>query len=263
MPCGRKPPATRRDELLANAVQADPEFQSARWHSGQLKAGGEWLSIDQVQQAAAADPRRTDYLRRREANSDSLDGQLALARWCRKNGFGDEAQFHWRTVLSHEPKHEEALRALGVRWYGGRLMAIAEIESAKASLRESRSAAKRFAPQVAQWERLLVVGRTVRSPSATVNLSLGNEKVRTTLGHPFWVVGVGWRMAKELGDGAILHGVHGPVRIYAVEPADVVEAYNLIVADFNTYFVGEAGVLVHDNSPREPTTAIVPGLSAQ
>ena len=34
----------------------------------------------------------------------------------------------------------------------------------------------------------------------------------------------------------------------------------MIVADFNTYFVGDAQVLVHDNNLRQVTTATVPGL---
>jgi hypothetical protein len=106
-----------------------------------------------------------------------------------------------------------------------------------------------------------VVGRTVRPPSPTINLSFGDDTLQTTLGHPFWVSGIGWRMAKELGEGAILHGVDGPVRIDAMEPAEEIEAYNLIVADFNTYFVGKNGVLVHDNTPRDPTSAKVPGLA--
>jgi len=37
-------------------------------------------------------------------------------------------------------------------------------------------------------------------------------------------------------------------------------AYNLIVPDDNSYFVGDRGILVHDNTPRRPTAAIVPGL---
>ncbi len=40
-------------------------------------------------------------------------------------------------------------------------------------------------------------------------------------------------------------------------------AYNLIVADFDSYFVGVAGILVHDNTPRRPTAALVPGLIVQ
>ena len=53
------------------------------------------------------------------------------------------------------------------------------------------------------------------------------------------------------------------MRIDAIAKSDEAEAYNLIVAEFNTYFVGKAGILVHDNTPREPTTATVPGLVAK
>jgi HEAT repeat protein len=577
----------RRRVLLSEAIDAAPDYLPARWHSGQVLADGEWLPVDKAQQAAAADPKRAEYQQLRASGGDTLDGQLALARWCRKHGFNDEARFHWATVLSHEPNNDEALRALGVRWFGGRLMSFAEIEAAKERARESRRAAKDFAPQVARWERLLaagdllsrnkaldeirvlqtveaipalekltldqklrsntqferamqiglalvdalnqlpnqeaaeslirhaldspvatvresavsalrerppndfvpmlldalampiessfrvatdpdgsvhywhslfhegrhasrsvegrqsamqhdlqgptyvtiinggrrartrvaaatnpavtaemaavasvnqqqfgtsaaaakqqiaqinqaitesnarivpllaattgqdlgdnprswwdwwdryneyysdakppvyeeryatqthrynrppreltyditppppprrlscfaagtlvwtktgerpietleigdlvlaqnvdtgerafkpIIGRTVRPPSEIFKLSVDGEELETTLGHPLWVAGVGWRMAKELADGAILHGVNGSVRIDAVAKADEAEAYNLIVADFNTYFVGKSGVLVHDNTPRKPTTAIVPGL---
>ncbi|NUQ66436.1 MAG: hypothetical protein HUU20_28575 [Pirellulales bacterium] len=30
----------------------------------------------------------------------------------------------------------------------------------------------------------------------------------------------------------------------------------------DTYFVGESGLLVHDNTPEQPTDALVPGLMA-
>jgi hypothetical protein len=108
-----------------------------------------------------------------------------------------------------------------------------------------------------------IIGRTVRPPSEILDVKVGDEMVRTTRGHPFWVSGIGWRMAKELGDGAILHGVTGAARVEAVESSGEEEAYNLVVADFNTYFVGESGLLVHDNMPRRPTRASVPGIVAQ
>ena len=38
------------------------------------------------------------------------------------------------------------------------------------------------------------------------------------------------------------------------------EAYNLIVAEFHTYFVGNSRVLVHDNSAPKPLLGPVPGL---
>jgi hypothetical protein len=105
-----------------------------------------------------------------------------------------------------------------------------------------------------------VTRRTVRPPSPLLKLSVGGETLLTTRGHPFWIEGVGWRMAKELDEGAALSSVTGSTRVEAAEPAFEAEAYNLVVADFNTYFVGESGILVHDNTRRRPTTAVVPGV---
>jgi hypothetical protein len=108
-----------------------------------------------------------------------------------------------------------------------------------------------------------VMGTTIRPPSSMITVRIGKEQIFTTLGHPFWVAGTGWQMAKELSAGALLHGVKEPARITAAEPAAAAEAYNLVVADFATYFVGDSGILVHDNTPRRPTQAIVPGLAAK
>ena len=47
------------------------------------------------------------------------------------------------------------------------------------------------------------------------------------------------------------------------DPSNAGLAYNLIVADYNSYFVGDRGILVHDNTPRMPTAAILPGLARQ
>jgi hypothetical protein len=108
-----------------------------------------------------------------------------------------------------------------------------------------------------------VIARTVRPPSEIISLKLRGETIRTTRGHPFWISGSGWRMAKELQDGAVLHGVTGSAQLTGVEVSGQEEAFNLVVADFNTYFVGESGALVHDNTPRTPTRSIVPGIAAR
>jgi hypothetical protein len=110
-----------------------------------------------------------------------------------------------------------------------------------------------------------VLGVTFRPPSRRLVIDLGPEKITTTLGHPFWVTGDGWRMAKELKVGSRLQGLEGPAPIESLEgmeaPLPWYEgAYNLIVADFNTYFVGEHLLLVHDNTPRRPSTVAVPAL---
>jgi len=103
---------------------------------------------------------------------------------------------------------------------------------------------------------------TTRPPTATVRITLGDETLTATLGHRFWVNGQGWRMAKFLEVGDRLHGTDGAVRIEAIEPGDDVEAYNLAVDQFNTYFVGEGRLLVHDNTCPRPTLGQLPGVEA-
>jgi hypothetical protein len=106
-----------------------------------------------------------------------------------------------------------------------------------------------------------VIGRTVRPPSPILKVSLdGGGELMATKGHPFWVAGVGWRMTKELGEDAVICGLKNSSRIRSIAPASEAEAYNLIVAELNTYFVGDRGILVHDNSPRRPTKAVLPGF---
>ena len=45
-----------------------------------------------------------------------------------------------------------------------------------------------------------------------------------------------------------------------LQSAPEAETYNLVVADFNTYFIGSSGILAHDNTPRRPTQAVLPGI---
>jgi hypothetical protein len=105
-----------------------------------------------------------------------------------------------------------------------------------------------------------VIARTLRPAGPIVQVATEDEKFLATRGHPLWVEGTGWRMTKELDDGAVLHSLAGSGRIRSVAPAAEAETYNLVVADFNTYFVGTSGVLAHDNTPRRPTQAKVPGV---
>jgi hypothetical protein len=106
----------------------------------------------------------------------------------------------------------------------------------------------------------LVLRTTIRPPSPMTRIKTAGGDIIATLGHPFWVDGEGWKMAKELTVGDLLHSLSGAVRIGNVETAGDQPAYNLVVDGFNTYFVAEQGLLVHDNEFRKPTHAIVPGL---
>ncbi len=106
-----------------------------------------------------------------------------------------------------------------------------------------------------------VLGTTIRPASRLVRISAGQDAITTSGGHLYWTAGEGWQKARELASGGELHSIRGSVRISHVEKAELAPTYNLIVADFHTYFVGASHVLCHDNTLREPTDALVPGLS--
>ncbi|NLE36724.1 MAG: hypothetical protein GX621_01720, partial [Pirellulaceae bacterium] len=72
----------------------------------------------------------------------------------------------------------------------------------------------------------------------------------------------GWVKARELQGAMRLHTLKGTVDLKSVEPSGQADTYNLIVADFHTYFAGRQRILTHDNTIRKPTNCVVPGLPA-
>lgn len=108
-----------------------------------------------------------------------------------------------------------------------------------------------------------VLRTTVRPEEQMVKFRAGKETIETSGGHPFWISGQGWVKSRNLQPGMVLHTLNGPVHVVEVGDGPVEPTYNLIVADFNTYFVGNQKILSHDNTIRRPTKAIVPGLLAE
>ena len=115
-----------------------------------------------------------------------------------------------------------------------------------------RSGELKFAP---------VLSTSNRPPELLLRLRFGREIIRATGGHPFWVSGKGWVKARSLEPGMALHTAHGIVELDSIdEEKEVAKAYNLIVDECHSYFVGEKLILSHDNSTREPVANPVPGL---
>jgi len=105
-----------------------------------------------------------------------------------------------------------------------------------------------------------VLRTTSRAAEPLLAISAGGETIRASGGHPFWVAGHGWMKARDLEPGQHLHGARGTIEAESVDRAAAEPTYNLIVADHHTYFAGEKLVLSHDNTIREATRAVVPGL---
>ena len=115
-----------------------------------------------------------------------------------------------------------------------------------------RSGELKFAP---------VLSTSTRPPELLLRLRFRREIICATGGHPFWVSGKGWIKARSLEPGMALHTAHGIIELDSVEEEKVAaKAYNLIVDECHSYFVGDKLILSHDNSTREPVANPVPGL---
>ena len=105
-----------------------------------------------------------------------------------------------------------------------------------------------------------VLNTTIGKAVPLIKLEIGNRTITTTPGHPFWISGRGWTQSQNVRKGMSMHDVTGTTAVRPAGKGPTAKTYNLIVADYHTYFVGEAKVLSHDISPIEPTSALVPGL---
>lgn len=115
-------------------------------------------------------------------------------------------------------------------------------------------------PVTGQLDYRPVLETTVRQPSPVSHITIDDETITATLGHRFWVTGHGWRMAKFLKPGYLLYSTQGSTELLSIEEGTDTEAFNLVVDDFHTYFVGNHQLLVHDNELPEHSLTVVPGV---
>jgi hypothetical protein len=127
-----------------------------------------------------------------------------------------------------------------------------------------------------------VLETSARKLRPLTKIHLGSETITATRGHPFLVAGEGWKLAWELKVGMRLHSPSGPVLVDGVEDAGEQKpfyerlkedpkadagddlAYNLVVDESHTYFVGSHRVLVFDDKfAALANAAMGPAVSAK
>jgi hypothetical protein len=90
------------------------------------------------------------------------------------------------------------------------------------------------------------------APTPTIQLKLASETIVATGIHRFWKAGTGWSMTRDLKPGDRLRIIGGVVEVESIEPGKTEPVYNLDVAGEHDFFVGTAGLLVHDYSFVQP-----------
>ncbi len=89
-------------------------------------------------------------------------------------------------------------------------------------------------------------------PSDTLRITAGDETYVATGIHRFWKAGKGWTMARDLVAGDEIRTLSGKAKVESIRSDLKQPVYNLKVAEGNSYLIGKAGALVHDNSIVEP-----------
>ena len=89
-------------------------------------------------------------------------------------------------------------------------------------------------------------------PARTLRIAVGDETIVATGIHRFWKAGKGWTMARDLKAGDRLRMIGGIIDIRSIETDKLQPVFNLEVADNRDFFVGAAGLLVHDFSFVQP-----------
>lgn len=95
-----------------------------------------------------------------------------------------------------------------------------------------------------------VVGLFQKQADEIYKVYIGDESIEATAEHPFWVDGKGWLEVKDLKVGDLLvtsGGATLAINKIEKEPREAT-VYNFEVADFNSYFVSNLGVWVHNCS---------------
>jgi hypothetical protein len=97
-----------------------------------------------------------------------------------------------------------------------------------------------------------------RHVNSLVEVWIGDDLIRATEEHPFWVSGAGWVGAEALRPGDCVQTAEGNCKLVASvqKVATDTQVYNFAVAEVHTYFVSKDGYLVH-NECRGPSESQV------
>ncbi|SDX72233.1 S8 family serine peptidase [Paenibacillus sp. CF384] len=102
-----------------------------------------------------------------------------------------------------------------------------------------------------------------REVSSTWNITAGKEVISTTAEHPFWIVGKGWTLTKDLKAGDQFETYDGS-KLY-VEKVEISnnksKVYNFSVADYHTYYISNLKILSHNTACLTPADYIAKKVS--
>jgi hypothetical protein len=151
--------ATQPDVVRSAEI---PEFAK----SVRVRVDGELMPLDEAVRIKAADPKQKSYREMRSAKAGTPEGQLELARWCRKQKLGEEERLHWWTLLSMQPGNPEAIKGLQLRQFKGLLLTSDEIDLIKKQQAAAEKAERQWTPKLKKIKQAIEHGELAEREAA-------------------------------------------------------------------------------------------------
>ena len=134
------------------SVSAEPPVNTANLpefaKNVRVIVAGKKVSLDEALRNSMTDERLTTYRQLRTEAGGSPNGQLELARWCRKQKLAEEERLHWRLLLMTQPGQPDAMKGLGLRMYDGQMLTREQVVDAKQEARLVKDAKRKWATTI-------------------------------------------------------------------------------------------------------------------
>ncbi|PJZ79161.1 Hint domain-containing protein [Leptospira meyeri] len=91
-----------------------------------------------------------------------------------------------------------------------------------------------------------------------------STQIQTTWNHPFFIIGRGWTEVKDIKIGDFSKTASGKLQITNITVKELdkpIKVYNMEVEDHHTYYVSDAGVLVHNYDLYDQALITINGLT--
>jgi hypothetical protein len=133
----------------SNQESSKRAVSALAWQSGFIELDREWKSVKRITEEDLK-PSLRKYRTQREDQILDLEGHRSMAVYCTSHNWMPQAKAHWYGVLSFEPNHAEARKALDFRRIGNRWVSAEEWQSILQQNAETLVSLKKWYPRVSE-----------------------------------------------------------------------------------------------------------------
>jgi uncharacterized protein YchJ len=118
-------------DVLKQALSKDPNNSLLRAYLGYVLQDNKWVTIEESWNQPKLKNAWKDYVKLRDQAQSTVESQMAVADFCKRNGLKDQERVHLFAVIDLDQANTTARQRLGFEKVGDQWMLPAEIEESK------------------------------------------------------------------------------------------------------------------------------------